>query len=294
MIVAAQPVTSPWWIYADADGTYSASALNIVAGGHSRYFDHPGLPEQEALATTFGIVSLAHGGPTRSWANDEMLHLDRARAIFRGWAIFFFIGGAALAYLLCRRLFGHWTWGVAGGLLWLAMPGIQDTIEIRPDVLLSALMLLTGYVMVRAWERKSAALYAVAAGIAGFALMTKLHAVGDPARARAGHGARPPGARLVASARARRTRVRVPPPHLARAWHSSSGSCSSCSSTAAGSPSPCTTCTSRFWPRSCSSCSPMWSSRRSCTSEPARRRTASCSASSTPSSSCSWERSPSA
>ena len=69
LVVAAQPVTSPWWIYADADGTYSASALNIMAGGHSRYFDHPGLPEQEALAATFSVVSLAHGGPTRSWAN---------------------------------------------------------------------------------------------------------------------------------------------------------------------------------------------------------------------------------
>jgi hypothetical protein len=177
VVVALQPVTSPWWIYADADGTYSASALNIMAGGHSKYFDHPGLPEQEALATTFGIISLFHGGPTRSWANDEMLHLDRARPVFRGWAIFFFVGGAALAYLLVRRLLGHWTWGIAGGLMWLAMPGIQDTLQIRPDVLLSALMLLIGYVTVRAWERRSAALYAVAAGIAGFALMTKLHAV---------------------------------------------------------------------------------------------------------------------
>jgi hypothetical protein len=177
VVVALQPVTSPWWIYADADGTYSASALNIIAGGHSRYFDHPGLPEQEVLAATFGIVSAFHGGPTRSWANDEMIHLERATPIFRGWAIFFFIGGAALAYLLVRRLLGHWTWGVAGGLMWLAMPGIQDTIQIRPDVLLSALMLLTGYVTIRAWEKRSAALYAAAAGIAGFALMTKLHAV---------------------------------------------------------------------------------------------------------------------
>jgi hypothetical protein len=177
VIIAAQPVTSPWWIYADADATYSASALNIMAKGHSRYFDHPGLPEQEALATTFAVTSLVHGGPTRAWASNEMIHLDGARWIFRGWAIFFFVGGAALAYLLCRRLLGHWTWGVAGGLLWLAMPGIEDTIQIRPDVLLSALVLLTGYVMIRAWERRSAALFAIAAAIAGFAFMTKLHAV---------------------------------------------------------------------------------------------------------------------
>lgn len=177
ILVSAQPVTSPWWIYADADGTYSASALNIISGGHSRYFDHPGLPEQEVLALTFGAISLAHGGPTRAWADNEMIHLDRARPVFRGWAIFFFIGGAALAYFLLRRLFGHWTWGVAGGLLWLAMPDLTDTLQIRPDVLLSALMLLIGFLLVRAYERRSTALYTVAAGVAGLALMTKLHAV---------------------------------------------------------------------------------------------------------------------
>ncbi|HEX5246667.1 MAG TPA: glycosyltransferase family 39 protein [Gaiellaceae bacterium] len=177
ILVSAQPVTSPWWIYADADGTYSASALNIISGGHSRYFDHPGLPEQEVLALTFGAVSLAHGGPTRAWADNEMIHLDRARPVFRGWAIFFFIGGAALAYFLLRRLLGHWTWGVAGGLLWLAMPDLTDTLQIRPDVLLSGLMLLTGFLIVRAYERRSTALYAVAAGVAGVALMTKLHSV---------------------------------------------------------------------------------------------------------------------
>jgi hypothetical protein len=222
VIIAAQPVTSPWWIYADADGTYSASALNIMAKGHSRYFDHPGLPEQEALAATFAVASVARGGPTRAWASNEMLHLDRARWIFRGWAIFFFIGGAALAYLLCHRLFGHWTWGVAGGLLWLAMPGIQDTIQIRPDVLLSALVLLTGYATIRAWERRSAALYAIAAAIAGFAFMTKLHAVAIlPALVLATVIAHPPPGwwpRLLADARAFVSRHRIALGAAVAAW----------------------------------------------------------------------------
>lgn len=177
-IVAAQPVAGPWWINADADATYSASALNIVSGDYSRYFDHPGLPTQEALALTFGAVALAHGGPTRAWAADEMLHLDRARAVFRGWAIVFFVGGAALAFLLLGRLLGHWGWGVAGGLLWIAQPDLTDAIQIRPDVLLCALLLLAGYVIIRASERRSTALYALAAAIAGIALMTKLHAIG--------------------------------------------------------------------------------------------------------------------
>ncbi|HEY2541592.1 MAG TPA: glycosyltransferase family 39 protein, partial [Gaiellaceae bacterium] len=87
------------------------------------------------------------------------------------------IGGAMLVYLLLSRLLGHWTWGLAGGLLWLAQPDTTDTIQIRPDVLLCALLLSTGYVVVRAWQRRSAAAFAAAAAIAGFALMTKLHAV---------------------------------------------------------------------------------------------------------------------
>lgn len=177
IIVAAQPVTDPWWIYADADATYSASGLNIISGAHSHYFDHPGLPEEELLALTFGAVSLPHGGPTHSWAVNEMTHLDRARPIFRGWAILFFVGGAALAYFLMRRLLGHWTWGVAGGLLFLALPDVSDVIQIRPDVLLSALVLTIGFFIVRGWERRSATVYALAALVAGFALMTKLHAV---------------------------------------------------------------------------------------------------------------------
>lgn len=176
VLVAAQPVTGPWWLNADADATYSASALNIISGNHSRYFDHPGLPTQEVLALTFGAVSLVHGGPTRAWAAGEMIHLDHARPIFRGWAIAFFIGGAALAFLLLSRLFGHWSFGLAGGLLWLAQPELTDTIQIRPDMLLCILLLLSGYVAVRGWERRSTLLYAVAAAIAGVAFMTKLHA----------------------------------------------------------------------------------------------------------------------
>lgn len=177
IVVGMQPVTSPWWFHADADATYSASALEIVSGGHSRYFDHPGLPEQELLALTFGAVSLPAGGPTRQWATGEMTHLDRARPVFRGWAILFFVGGAALAYVLLSRLFGHWSWGAAGGLLWLAQPDLTDAIQIRPDTVLSALLLLVGFLLVRGWERRSPAAYAIAAAVAGFALMTKLSAV---------------------------------------------------------------------------------------------------------------------
>lgn len=164
-------------MYADADGAYSGSALSILAGHGTDYLDHPGLPEQELLALSFGVASLPHGGPTQSWAADEMIHLDRARLIFRGWAITFFIGGAALAFFLLKRLLGHWTWGTAGGLLWLAQPDLTDSIQIRPDVLLAALSLVVGFFAVRALERRSALSLIFAAVVLGFTLMVKLHSV---------------------------------------------------------------------------------------------------------------------
>lgn len=177
ILVSAEPVTSPWWINADADGTYSASALNVISGDRSRYFDHPGLPTQEILAGTFGLVSIPSGGPSRIWATSKIVHLNRAKPVFRGWAIAFFLGGALLAFFLMRRLLGHWSWGLAGGLLWLAQPKLTNAIQIRPDAFLALLMLLTGYALVRAWERRSPLGYAVAAALAGFALMEKVHAI---------------------------------------------------------------------------------------------------------------------
>jgi hypothetical protein len=81
-LAVRQPLGAPWWFYADADATYASSALNMAVGRHANYLDHPGLPELEILTLSFEAVSLPHGGPNRTWAGDEMLHLDRARVIF--------------------------------------------------------------------------------------------------------------------------------------------------------------------------------------------------------------------
>ncbi len=41
-ILVAQPIGSPWWwTYADADGSYTGSSLNILLGSGTRYLDHP-------------------------------------------------------------------------------------------------------------------------------------------------------------------------------------------------------------------------------------------------------------
>ena len=177
VLVARQPVSSPWWIYSDADATYAGSALRIASGGHTEYLDHPGLVDQEILALSFAAASIPDGGPTRAWADREMLHLGRVIPITRGWAIFFFVGGAALAFFLVTRLLGHWTWGVAGGLLWLAQPDLSDSIQIRPDVLLAALALIVGFVAIQGVERRSPLAFVLAAVVLGFAIMVKLHAV---------------------------------------------------------------------------------------------------------------------
>ena len=50
LILVAQPLRSPWWTYADADASYTASALNLLLGEDVTFVDHPGLPLTEALA----------------------------------------------------------------------------------------------------------------------------------------------------------------------------------------------------------------------------------------------------
>ena len=62
LIVVAQPLRSPWWTYADADASYTASALNLLLGEDVTFVDHPGLPLTEALAITFGAETLIEEG----------------------------------------------------------------------------------------------------------------------------------------------------------------------------------------------------------------------------------------
>ena len=65
-IVAAQPLRSPWWTYADADASYTGVALNLVAGHPAQFVDHPGLPLTEATALVFGADALLRGNVSRA------------------------------------------------------------------------------------------------------------------------------------------------------------------------------------------------------------------------------------
>src|SRR5919109_177082 len=153
VVVLLQPVASPWWIYADADATYVANAADLMAGEHTFYLDHPGLPLQELMAATFEVRYALHKiflGPTspHEYAAAQMLDLDGSRVYWRTFAALFYLFGAGVAFVVCRRYLGHWGFGLAGGLLWIAAPGLVDmSIQYRPDVLLSGLALLVGYLI---------------------------------------------------------------------------------------------------------------------------------------------------
>jgi len=173
-----------WWHWADPDGAYVGSSLNILLGNHTNYLDHPGLPTQDALAIAFGARYLA-GKATGSYddrlefANEQMLDLDGTRPIYRTWAIALFLGATLVVYLLVGRLLGHWTWGLAGSLLFLAAPGLGPvSFILRPDAALAALCLAVGFLTVRGFDGRSALYYTGAAAVLGLALTVKIPALG--------------------------------------------------------------------------------------------------------------------
>ena len=183
VVVAAQPLDSPWWTYADADASYTASALNLVLGEDVTFVDHPGLPLTEAAAIVFGVETLLDEGSLSdsarlAFVDRALLDLDSTRWVFRGLSGLVYLLGALLSFLFASRLFGHWTWGLAAGLLWVAAPGLTAmSIQFRPDVPLAVLTLVFGFTVARAVERPSVEWYAAAAATVGLAAMVKLHAL---------------------------------------------------------------------------------------------------------------------
>jgi hypothetical protein len=184
LLVWLQPMRDEWWHWADPDGAYVGSSLNILLGNHTNYLDHPGLPTQDVLAIAFGARYLA-GRATGEYddrltfANEQMLDLDGTRPIYRTWAIVLFLGATLVFYLLVGRLLGHWTWGLAGSLLFLAAPGLGPvSFILRPDAALAALCLAAGFLTVRGFETRNTLYSAGAAATLGLALTVKIPAIG--------------------------------------------------------------------------------------------------------------------
>jgi len=183
-LVSLQPVGAAWWSSADPDGPYVGNSVNILLGNHTSYLDHPGLPTQDALAIAFGTQYLVERTAGRvddreAFADELLLDLDRVRPVYRTWALLLFFGSALLVYTLVARLLGHWTWGVAGGVLFVSAPSLAAiSFLLRPDNALAALCLLVGYLAATGFERRSAPRYTAAAFVLGFAMTVKLTAVG--------------------------------------------------------------------------------------------------------------------
>src|SRR2546425_8190626 len=140
--VALQPLSSPWWTGGDADSTYVASGLRLFAGQPTKYFDHPGVPLQEAAAAVF-TVSWAvdsHGKSRAEAAQGWLWNLDSTRPYLRTIASVLFVGSALLVFLVLSAVFGRVGWGVLGSLLFLGSPDLLGAASIlRPDGLVAAL-----------------------------------------------------------------------------------------------------------------------------------------------------------
>ena len=184
LVLSLEPIRAPWWNWADPDGAYVGSSLNILFGNHTNYLDHPGLPTQDVLALGFGtdyLVGKATGkfDNRQAYVDQQMLDLDRARILYRSWAIALFLGATLLVNFVVTRLLGHWTLGLSGSLVFVSAPELGViSFLLRPDAVLAALCLAVGYLMVPAFERRSALRYTGAAALLGLAMTVKLTAVG--------------------------------------------------------------------------------------------------------------------
>jgi hypothetical protein len=183
LLVAAQPVRSPWWIYDNADPSYMAAGLELMAGRPIKFVDHPGLPLTELTGIVFDldyVLEAAGRGESRvEYADRLLLDLDSTRPTYRGLAVVLYLLGALAAVAIVARLLGHWTWGLAGAAAWFAAPGLAAlSIQMRPDVPLAALILLFAYLLARAARDRSTGHALGAAAVAGFCVMLKLHAMG--------------------------------------------------------------------------------------------------------------------
>jgi len=183
-VVAFQPIGAPWWINASPDASYTASGIDMMAGQHTLLLDQPGMPLQDLMAMTTETRYIAHKLTSEhetqvTYASQRLLHLDDSRIFFRGYAVLFFLFATTLAFSLLWRLLGSPWWGTAGTLLFVSTPGLPAmSIQYGPDVLLAGLVLVVGYLIVRAAERRDAWLYALATLLLGLTTTVKVAAAG--------------------------------------------------------------------------------------------------------------------
>ncbi|MCG3131798.1 MAG: hypothetical protein FLDDKLPJ_02608 [Phycisphaerae bacterium] len=172
-----------WWLAADCDASYTASALNLLAGLPTEKLDHPGMPLQTALTASLmidqSIRRLIEGCDVPLYVDLAFHDPGRVHAIVKAWAIGFFIFGALTVGEVVRRLTGSAVAGLAAAALFAACPGsLTHATSFRPENLLCGLLLIVAYQLTRALRERSLARLVCAAGVLGFAATVKVHALG--------------------------------------------------------------------------------------------------------------------
>jgi hypothetical protein len=174
-----QPLGSPWWTGGDWDSIYASSGLSLAAGEQSRFYDHPGMPLQEALAATFTVGGWIGGETRRDHADRLVADLDLARPYLRTIGSLVTVASVLLVFLTLAWLTGSALLGFVGGVFFLGAPEvIAWAAVVRPDTLLGALSVAAVGLLVAATRRRSAGLFVGAAFVIGFAISVKMHAVG--------------------------------------------------------------------------------------------------------------------
>jgi hypothetical protein len=181
VVLAVQPLRSPWWSGYDYDTVYGASALALLRGERSAFYDHPGVPLQETLAGALTVTSLVSApDEDRAGRADAFLaDLDRLRPYLRTLAAAFLVLSALIAFAAVAWVFRSAAAGAFAGLCLLAAPDvIAWAAVLKPDPLLAALSVATVALLVEGARRRSASLYVGAAATIGFAISVKVHALG--------------------------------------------------------------------------------------------------------------------
>ena len=127
------------------------SGLNLKLGQQVKFVDHPGLPITESSAV---VVGRDRRRPSRRKPSRDarlphvdrtLLDLDSDAPVFRGFAVASTWRRAARRVPAAAGSSGYWTWGFAAASL-VAAPGLTAmSIQLRPDVLLSALCLVFAF-----------------------------------------------------------------------------------------------------------------------------------------------------
>lgn len=173
---------SPWWLSADCDANYLASAVNLLLGQPTEKLDHPGLPLQALLAASLALDhafrSMSSGLTLEAYGDALLLDMTPALWIVRAWAILFFLAAMLTTFEVCRRVFNCIGAGVAGAVLFAACPGsLSHATTFRPEAPLNVLNLLSVMLLAHSVRLRSPGRLLAACLLLGAAVTVKVHSI---------------------------------------------------------------------------------------------------------------------